>query len=131
MLRLAVQHPYRWLDKPLADAALAEAYRANALFDARRDDPESTTTCRPVKRAVPAHRGRTRSRGESAGSLFGKKPGRGRKADPPVQGAVDEYEAGAALEAVVARDAEPGPGRQVAGAGLQLGIQGYRAGVQW
>src|SRR5690606_29671844 len=31
---------YRWLSKPVTDAELAAAYRANALFDAHRDDPE-------------------------------------------------------------------------------------------
>jgi hypothetical protein len=29
-----------WLAKPVTDAELTEAYRANALFDAHRDDPE-------------------------------------------------------------------------------------------
>ncbi|WP_371588593.1 hypothetical protein [Streptomyces virginiae] len=40
VLKLARQPYYRWLDKPVADAVLAEAYRANALFDAHREDPE-------------------------------------------------------------------------------------------
>ncbi|MFE7979522.1 hypothetical protein [Streptomyces shenzhenensis] len=35
VLKLAGQPYYRWLGKPVADAVLAEAYRANALFDAR------------------------------------------------------------------------------------------------
>ncbi|MFE5113904.1 hypothetical protein [Streptomyces sp. NPDC056663] len=30
----------RRLDRPVTDGELAEAYRANALFDAHRDDPE-------------------------------------------------------------------------------------------
>ncbi|WP_162952277.1 hypothetical protein [Streptomyces hundungensis] len=37
---LARQPYYRWLDKPVPDAMLEEAYRANALFDAHPDDPE-------------------------------------------------------------------------------------------
>ena len=40
VLKLARQPYYRWLAYPVADAELAEAYRANALFDAHRDDPE-------------------------------------------------------------------------------------------
>ncbi|GAA2358303.1 hypothetical protein SVIO_001670 [Streptomyces violaceusniger] len=36
----ARQPYYRWLDRPVADAEMAEAYRADALFDAHRDDPE-------------------------------------------------------------------------------------------
>ncbi|MEU0074791.1 transposase [Streptomyces sp. NPDC006332] len=40
VLKLARQPYYRWLGKPVADAVLEEAYRANALFDAHRDDPE-------------------------------------------------------------------------------------------
>ena len=30
----------RWLTAPVTDAELAQAYRAIALFDAHRDDPE-------------------------------------------------------------------------------------------
>lgn len=40
VLKLARQPYYRWLANPIIDAELAEAYRANALFDAHRDDPE-------------------------------------------------------------------------------------------
>ncbi|WP_328438207.1 hypothetical protein OHA71_15550 [Streptomyces sp. NBC_00444] len=40
VLGLARQPYYRWLNSPVTDAELAEAYRANALFDAHRDDPE-------------------------------------------------------------------------------------------
>jgi putative transposase len=40
VLKLARQPYYRWLANPVTDAELAEAYRANALFDAHRDDPE-------------------------------------------------------------------------------------------
>lgn len=40
VLKLVRQPYYRWLGKPVADAVLAEAYRANALFDAHRDAPE-------------------------------------------------------------------------------------------
>src|ERR1700755_2538364 len=39
-LTLARQPYSRWLANPVTDAELAAAYRANALFDAHRDDPE-------------------------------------------------------------------------------------------
>ncbi len=37
---VARQPYYRWLAKPVGDAELVRAYRADALFDAHRDDPE-------------------------------------------------------------------------------------------
>lgn len=40
VLKLARQPYYRWLAHPVTSAELAAAYRANALFDAHRDDPE-------------------------------------------------------------------------------------------
>ncbi|MFE3165414.1 hypothetical protein [Streptomyces sp. NPDC059224] len=40
VLKLARQPHQRWLDKPVADAALEEAHRANALFNAHREEPE-------------------------------------------------------------------------------------------
>ena len=40
VLGLARQPYYRWLEQSVTDAELEEAYRANALFDAHRDDPE-------------------------------------------------------------------------------------------
>ena len=40
VLKLARQPYYLWLAKPVTDAEYLEAYRANALFDAHRDDPE-------------------------------------------------------------------------------------------
>ncbi|MGG2464646.1 hypothetical protein ACO0M4_33635 [Streptomyces sp. RGM 3693] len=40
VLGLARQPYYRWPAHPVTDAELAEACRANALFHARRDDPE-------------------------------------------------------------------------------------------
>ena len=40
VLNIARQPYYRWLARPVTDAELVEAYRANALFDAHRDDPE-------------------------------------------------------------------------------------------
>ncbi len=40
VLKIARQPYYRWLASPVTDAELIEAYRANALFDAHKDDPE-------------------------------------------------------------------------------------------
>ncbi len=40
VLNIARQPYYRWLARPVTDAELAAAYRADALFDAHRDDPE-------------------------------------------------------------------------------------------
>ncbi|MGO4649620.1 hypothetical protein AB4305_32515 [Nocardia sp. 2YAB30] len=40
VLGLARQPYYRWRAEPVTAAELEQAYRANALFDAHRDDPE-------------------------------------------------------------------------------------------
>ncbi|EFE82812.1 integrase [Streptomyces albidoflavus] len=40
VLKLARQPYYRWLGAPVTGAEFEEAYRANALFAAHRDDPE-------------------------------------------------------------------------------------------
>lgn len=40
VLKLARQPYHHWLAQPVTDAELVEAYRANALLDAHRDDPE-------------------------------------------------------------------------------------------
>jgi putative transposase len=40
VLNIARQPYYRWLDCPVTDAELDEAWLANAIFDAHRDDPE-------------------------------------------------------------------------------------------
>ena len=40
VLKIARQPHYRWLASPVTDTQLEEAYLANALCDAHRDDPE-------------------------------------------------------------------------------------------
>ena len=40
VLKLSRQPYYRWLTNPITPSEVVEAYRANALFDAHRDDPE-------------------------------------------------------------------------------------------
>jgi putative transposase len=40
VLKIARQPYYRWFEQPVTAAELHEAYLANAIFDAHRDDPE-------------------------------------------------------------------------------------------
>jgi len=40
VLKISRQPYYRWLVCPITDVELDEAYLANAIFDAHRDDPE-------------------------------------------------------------------------------------------
>ncbi len=40
VLKLCRQQYYRWLNEPVTDGQLEEAYLADAIFDAHRDDPE-------------------------------------------------------------------------------------------
>ena len=40
VLKIARQPYYRWLKNPVTDRELDQAYLANAIFDAHRDDPE-------------------------------------------------------------------------------------------
>ena len=40
VVKIARQPYYRWRANPVTHAEITEAYRANALFDAHRDDPE-------------------------------------------------------------------------------------------
>ncbi|WP_374119200.1 DDE-type integrase/transposase/recombinase [Streptomyces odontomachi] len=89
MLKLARQPYYRWLHKPVIDAMLEESYRANALFDAHRDDPEFGYRFLADEAhgagAVMADRTAWRScRDNRWWSVFGKKRGKGKKGGPPV-----------------------------------------------
>ncbi len=40
VLKLARQPYYRWLQAGITESEIVEAYRANALLDAHRDDPQ-------------------------------------------------------------------------------------------
>lgn len=87
--KLARQPYYRWLDQPVTDAMLEEAYRANALFDAHRDDPEFGYRFLADEArgsgAVMADRTAWRiCRDNRWWSVFSKKRGKGKKAGPPV-----------------------------------------------
>ncbi|MGW5200355.1 IS3 family transposase [Streptomyces spiralis] len=89
VLKLARQPYYRWLDKPVADAVLEEAYRANALFDAHRDDPEFgyrflADEARGAGASMAERTAWRICRDNRWWSVFGKKRGRGKKAGPPV-----------------------------------------------
>lgn len=87
VLKLARQPYYRWLACPVTDAEYEEAYRANALFDAHRDDPEFgyRFLLDEARDAGEVMAERTAWRICSSNgwwSAFGKKPGRGKTSRP-------------------------------------------------
>jgi len=87
VLKLASQPYYRWLADPITDAELVEAYRANALFDAHRDDPEfgHRLLAEEARDAGQAMADRTAWRIASQNgwwSAFGKKKARGKGKRP-------------------------------------------------
>ncbi|WP_167396586.1 DDE-type integrase/transposase/recombinase [Streptomyces antioxidans] len=91
VLGLARQPYYWWLARPVTDTELAEAYRASALFDAHRDDPEfgHRFLLDEAHAAGEPMAGRTAwriCRDNGWWSAFGKRRGRGKnaKAGPPV-----------------------------------------------
>ncbi|KES05453.1 integrase [Streptomyces toyocaensis] len=91
VLKLARQPYYRWLDRPVTDAELAEAYRANALFDAHRDDPEFghrflLDEARAAGEAMAERTAWRICRDNGWWSALGKRRARGKnaKAGPPV-----------------------------------------------
>jgi len=98
VLKLARQPYYRWLANPIATAELDQAYRANALFDAHRDDPEfgyrylldeAVDAGQPMT-ARTAWRICSENRWWSA---FGKKRGRnGKKPGPPIHDDLLEFQ---------------------------------------
>lgn len=90
VLTLARQPYYRWLADPITDAETVEAYRANALFDAHRDDPEfgHRLLADEARHAGEAMADRTAwqiCRDNGWWSAFGKKRGtNGKKPGPAV-----------------------------------------------
>ncbi|MDQ0297575.1 transposase InsO family protein [Streptomyces sp. DSM 41037] len=90
MLRLARQPYNRWLVSPVTDAELTEAHRANALFDAHRDDLEFghrflVDEARAAGQVMAERTGWRICRDNRWESVFGKRKGRGKnaKAGPP------------------------------------------------
>lgn len=91
VLKLARQPYYRWLASPVTDSELAEAYRANALFDAHRDDPEFghrflLDEARAAGEAMAERTAWRICRDNGWWSAFGKRRSRGKnaKSGPPV-----------------------------------------------
>ncbi|WP_438272405.1 IS3 family transposase [Streptomyces bobili] len=91
VLGLARQPYYRWLACPVTDSELAAAYRADALFDAHRDDPEFghrflLDEARAAGEAMAERTAWRICRDNGWWSAFGKRRGRGKnaKAGPPV-----------------------------------------------
>ena len=90
VLKLARQPYYRWRANPVTNAERVEAHRANALFDAHRDDPECGSRFLPpeARRTGETMTARTAwkiCRDNAWWSAFGKtKRGKNGKAGPPV-----------------------------------------------
>ena len=89
VLKLARQPYYRWRANPVTDAERAEAYRANALFDAHRDDPEFgyRFLAEEARQAGEPMAERTAWRicsQHRLWSVFGKKRGKNGNPGPPV-----------------------------------------------
>lgn len=90
VLKIARQPYYRWLANPVTDAELTAAYRANALFDAHRDDPEFGYRFLLDEARVAGEPMAERTAWRICSELgwwsaFGKKRGKnGRKPGPPV-----------------------------------------------
>jgi transposase InsO family protein len=89
VFKLARQPYYRWRANPITDAELAEAYRANALFDAHQEDPEFgyRYLVEEAREAGEAMAERTAWRictENKWWSVFGKKRGKNGKTGPPV-----------------------------------------------
>jgi putative transposase len=90
VLKIARQPYYRWLANPVPDAELTEAYLANALFDAHRDDPEFGYRFLADEARDAGHSACNRTMWRVCSvngwwSAFGKKRGKnGKKPGPPV-----------------------------------------------
>jgi len=95
VLKIARQPYYRWLAEPVTDAEWVRAHRANALFDAHRDDPEFgyRFLADEAREEGQAMADRTAWRICSANgwwSVFGKKRGRNGKKRRPGTPAFDD-----------------------------------------
>jgi transposase InsO family protein len=96
VLKIARQPYYRWLKCPVTDAELTAAYRADALFDAHRDDPEFGYRFLLDEAREAGQEMAERTAWKICSQLgwwsaFGKKRGRnGKKPGPPVHDDVVE-----------------------------------------
>ena len=90
VLKLSRQPYYRWLANPITPSEVVEAYRANALFDAHRDDPEFghrllADEARDAGETMADRTAWRICRDNAWWSAFGKKRGRnGKKPGPAV-----------------------------------------------
>lgn len=90
VLKLSRQPYYRWLSRPVTPSELTEAHRANALFDAHRDDPKFgyrflADEARDAGFAMSERTAWKICSQNRWWSAFGKKRARsGKKAGPPV-----------------------------------------------
>lgn len=89
VLKIARQPYYRWLVNPVTTAELVAAYRANALFDAHRDDPEFgyrflVDEARDAGQVMAARTAWRICSQLGWWSAFGKKRGKTGKPGPPV-----------------------------------------------
>jgi transposase InsO family protein len=90
VLNIARQPYYRWRAQPVTATELEQAYRANALFDAHRDDPEFgyrflADEARDVGLSMADRTAWRICSSMGWWSAFGKKRGRnGKKVGPPV-----------------------------------------------
>lgn len=90
VLQLARQLYYRWRAHPVSDAELVEACRANALFDAHRDDPEFgyrylVDEARDAGQPMAERTARRICSQNQLWSVFRKKRGKNGKAGPPAK----------------------------------------------
>jgi transposase InsO family protein len=91
VLKIARQPYYRWLARPVTAAEITQAYRADALLDAHRDDPEFgyrflVDEARAAGEAMAERTAWRICSGNGWFSAFGKRKrrGKGRKVGPPV-----------------------------------------------
>ena len=87
VLKLSRQPYYRWLKQPVGERELAEAYRANALYDAHIDDPEFghrllADEARAVGEAMSDRTAWRICSNLGWWSVFGKKRARGKSKKP-------------------------------------------------
>jgi transposase InsO family protein len=89
VLKLVRQSYYRWRREPISDAELTGAYRADALFDAHRDDPQFgyrllADEARGAGWPMAERTAWRICRDHGWWSSFGKKKRRGKTPGPPV-----------------------------------------------